>query len=115
LGNGEVVYAHKLTSEDRRLDWTLPAVQLARIVRVGGAWTTFRGERFKVHETSWLPLNPELSGVPGEVIGRNVAAVDGLLMMHVVQAAGKPRMDFTEWANGAQPDGDRFGSEDVDG
>ena len=39
--------------QDRRrtsceLDWARPAVELDRLVRVGGAWTTFRGRRLKV-------------------------------------------------------------------
>ena len=104
---GEVVYAHKLKSEDRQLDWTLPAVQLDRIVRVGGAWTTFRGERFKIHEASWLPLQ----GVPGVIDNLTVGTADGLLAIHVVQPAGKSRMAAVQWANGAQPDGDRFDGE----
>ena len=31
-----------------RLDWSAPAVELDRLVRLGGAWTTFRGKRLKV-------------------------------------------------------------------
>ena len=45
---GAVTYAHKLTSADRELHWDRPAEELDRIVRVGGAWTTFRGKRLKV-------------------------------------------------------------------
>ena len=44
-----VTYAHKLRSADLELHWDRPAVELHRIVRVGGAWTTFRGKRLKVH------------------------------------------------------------------
>ena len=33
---------------DLELHWDRPAVELHRIVRVGGAWTTFRGRRLKV-------------------------------------------------------------------
>ena len=36
------------TQPSWQLDWTRPAVELDRVVRVGGAWTTFRGRRLKV-------------------------------------------------------------------
>ena len=39
--HGEVTIAEKITKEDLHLDWSLPAVQLARVVRLGRAWTTF--------------------------------------------------------------------------
>src|SRR3954451_23890657 len=45
---GEVTYADKIEPDALRLDWDRPAVELARIVRLGGAWTTFRGKRLKV-------------------------------------------------------------------
>ena len=54
-----VSYAAKITTEDRRLDWSRPAVELARTVRIGGAWTTFRGERLKV---LWQLLPARRSG-----------------------------------------------------
>ena len=103
---GETVYAAKITSEDRLLDWALPATQLARMVRVGGAWTTFRGRRFKVHDAvvagEILP--------PGEIRHGRVGTGAGSLELRVVQPEGKPRMDVTAWANGARPDGERFES-----
>lgn len=45
---GEVTYAHKMTPQDRRIDWSAPAEVIARVVRVGAAWTTWRGERVGV-------------------------------------------------------------------
>ncbi|MFZ5872461.1 MAG: methionyl-tRNA formyltransferase, partial [Actinomycetota bacterium] len=50
-GDG-VSYAPKLTVDDARVDWTLPALVVERRVRgctpAPGAWTTFRGERLKL-------------------------------------------------------------------
>ncbi len=103
---GEVVYARKLTTEDRRLDWSQSAEELHRVVRVGGAWTTFRGERFKVHDAK---VAANGSGVAGEIDGVTVSCKDGALELVVVQPAGKPRMDVDAWRNGAQPDGERLG------
>ena len=45
---GEPTYAAKLDPAELELDWGRPAAELDRIVRVGGAWTTWRGRRLKV-------------------------------------------------------------------
>ncbi len=48
-----ITLAPKITVEDARLDWTRPATELDRVVRgcapAPGAWTTFRGDRFKIN------------------------------------------------------------------
>ncbi|WP_419946222.1 methionyl-tRNA formyltransferase [Candidatus Poriferisodalis sp.] len=43
---GTPTYARKLTPEDRRIDWSQPAAFIDRQIRVGGAWTTLKGQRF---------------------------------------------------------------------
>ena len=45
---GEVTYAAKLTPADLEIDWGATADVIDRVVRVGGAWTTWRGRRLKV-------------------------------------------------------------------
>ncbi|MEO1065000.1 MAG: methionyl-tRNA formyltransferase [Actinomycetota bacterium] len=100
---GEVTYAEKLVADDRRLDWTEPAVQLDRIVRVGGAWTTFRGTRFKVHATRPLPGDgPGPGAFDGVVVGTGA----GRLELVEVQPEGKGRLSAAAWRNGAQPTAD---------
>ena len=47
---GDVTLAEKITKEDLHLDWSEPAVQLKRVVRLGKAWSTFRGKRLTVLE-----------------------------------------------------------------
>lgn len=101
---GEVVYAKKLNVLDRYLDWHRPAIELDRIIRVGNAWTMFRGDRFKVHMAE--PV--EASHSVGEIQDLVVGTGDEGLRLLTVQPAGKPRMDAGDWANGAQPDGERF-------
>lgn len=107
---GEVTYAAKLFTEDRHLDWTRPTIELDRIVRIGGAWTTFRGRRFKILEAEPGPdgAGPE-PGVPGDgVIGTG----DGGLRPLVVQAEGRAPASYADWRNGAQPGpDDRFGAD----
>ena len=46
--SGEATIAAKVTPEDLHLQWEQPAVQLHRVVRLGRAWTTFRGKRLGV-------------------------------------------------------------------
>jgi methionyl-tRNA formyltransferase len=104
---GEITYAAKLDIEDLRLDWTRPAVALDRIVRVGGAWTTFRGKRFKIHETEAVEVS---DAAPGSVLGDVVATGDGGLRLVTVQPEGKAAMPWAAFANGARPTpADRFG------
>jgi methionyl-tRNA formyltransferase len=87
---GEPVYAAKVEPDDLRLDWSRPAEELARVVRVGGAWTTFRGRRLKILE----------AGV-----------ADGQLVPQVVQPEGKAPMTAAAWRNGARPGRDEtFGT-----
>jgi len=103
---GEVTYAKKLTSDDGELDFSIGATELNRVVRVGRAWTTHDGGRFKIHEASIVQSDLD----PGEILDDVVGTSDGGLMMEVVQPAGKPRMSADAWANGAQPNGTFFGA-----
>ena len=45
---GEAVYAAKIDRTELELAWERPAVELGRVVRVGRAWTLFRGRRLIV-------------------------------------------------------------------
>lgn len=76
---GEPTYAKKLTREDRQLRWELPAEQLARVVRIGGAWTTLEGSVLKVHEVrigpqlqSASPQGAKLAGASPVSVSMNV-------------------------------------------
>ncbi|HEY8544521.1 MAG TPA: methionyl-tRNA formyltransferase [Acidimicrobiales bacterium] len=95
---GEPTYAHKIEPSELQIDWTRPAVEIHRLVRVGGAWTTFRGKRLKVWRTS-LAATAEGVDVPD---GVDVPAGDGPIRLVEVQPEGKPRMAATAWANGAR-------------
>ena len=57
-------YADKITPDELRLAWDRPAVELDRWVRVGGAWTTFRDRRLKVHEVAVVAGAPARAGSP---------------------------------------------------
>jgi methionyl-tRNA formyltransferase len=79
---GEVTYASKISVEDRHIDWSESNEHILRKVRIGGAWTSWRGERFRIH---------------------SARVVDGQIVPIVVQPAGKPKMDFDDWIRGARP------------
>ena len=82
---GAPVYAAKIEKSELELDLDAAGEVQHRLVRLGGAWTTFRGRRLKVHEAD---------------------LVDGRLVPTVVQPEGKPRMDADAWRNGARPTAD---------
>lgn len=97
---GDPVYAHKIRADEREIDWNLSAVAIHRRVRVGGAFTTWKGKRFKIHRTR--------VGDGGGVV---VPTGDGTIELLEVQPEGKPRLDAAAWANGARwTADDRFGS-----
>ena len=79
---GTPTYAAKIDQDDLHIDWSRPFDEIHRLIRLGGAWTTFRGERFKIHAAD---------------------LIDGEIVPTIVQPAGKPRMDAVAWRNGARP------------
>jgi methionyl-tRNA formyltransferase len=97
---GEPTYAEKISPDELHLDWSRPAVELHRIVRLGGAWTTWRGKRLKVHAAS-LAEHP--GGEPGSLHGAVVATGDGGLELVDVQPEGKGHVPASAWLNGARP------------
>jgi len=102
---GEVVYAQKITAEDRHIDWTRPAAQIHRQVRVGGAWTTFRDQQFKIWRTA-VDRVPGAEGtradLPGSINGLSVATGEGRIDLLEVQAQGRARQVAFAWHNGAR-------------
>lgn len=101
---GEPVYADKLGAEDHHLDWHAPAEVIHRVVRVGGAWTTFRGRRLKVWRTALgATPNDAVALAPGEIAGERVGTGAGTITLVEVQPEGKARVAAAAWRNGARP------------
>ncbi|MEO6318170.1 MAG: methionyl-tRNA formyltransferase [Acidimicrobiales bacterium] len=90
--SGVPSHAAKIDADDLHLDWTRPALDVHRRVRLGGAWTTHKGRRLKVWRTHVPPV--------GE--GPVVVAGDGPVELAEVQPEGKARMSAAAWANGAR-------------
>jgi methionyl-tRNA formyltransferase len=103
---GEPTYAKKIRPADLALDWSRPAAELDRVVRVGGAWTTVRGRRLRVWEAHLAPDEVPVAGPPGTVGLASgwpvVATGEGALVLDEVQPEGKGRVLAPAWANGAR-------------
>ncbi len=121
--SGDATYAAKIDPAERQLDWDQPAEVLHRVVRVGRAWTTFRGRRLGVGR-SRLAAPPGHGGVAdraghgavaadlraGELDGVLVGTGDGVLELVEVQPEGRAATPAKAWVNGARPQpGERLG------
>ncbi len=96
---GEPTYAAKIGPDDLRLEWSAPAAVRDRQVRLGGAWTTFRGKRLKVHVAGLVDAR-----ATGDVLAHTadgVGVVGGLRLV-TVQPEGKAPMSYRDFANGAR-------------
>ncbi|HWE87946.1 MAG TPA: methionyl-tRNA formyltransferase [Pseudonocardiaceae bacterium] len=102
-----VSYAPKVTVEDAKVDFGLPAVAVDRIVRSvtpePGAWANFRDERIKLGPV--LPVDGP-SPAPGELVVERHRVLVGTATAPValgdVRAQGKKLMPAPDWARGAR-------------
>lgn len=111
--HGEVTIADKITKEDLHLEWAEPAVQLKRVVRLGRAWTTFRGKRLSVLEAE-VGETPggATTLAPGTLDGPAVTTGDGTLVLRQVQPESRSPMSADEWLRGVRPgNGERLGTD----
>ena len=111
--HGEVTTAEKITPADLHLDWAQPAVELERVVRLGGAWTTFRGRRLNVLEAAVADAEPgDGAAPPGALDGAAVATGAGTLVLRRVQPESRSPMSADEWLRGVRPaGGERLGTD----
>ena len=117
-------YAPKVERDDARVDWTRPAVEVARTVRAydpkPGAFTTLRGAEVKLFGARAVTDAPDTPAALGEVVtvgpdGLLVACGGGFVRVLEVQPAGKRRLSGADWARGrGVAPGDRFGEWPVD-
>jgi methionyl-tRNA formyltransferase len=112
-----VSLAPKVTVADARVDWSVPAAAVDRLVRAvtpdPGAWTEFRGERLKLG-----PVTPA-AAVDGLLPGQLLVAKHEVLVgaaagqavrLGEVQPHGRTRAAAADWARGARiGPGERFG------
>jgi methionyl-tRNA formyltransferase len=98
---GEPTYAAKLDPAELHLDWSRPAVELHRLVRLGRAWTTVRGRRLEVVRARVAPRPPS-PGSPGQLEGLGVATGDGALELVAVKPEGRGVVPADSWLRGAR-------------
>ena len=110
-------YAPKVTRDDARVDWTLAADEVCRIIRAydpkPSAFTTLNGMDVKLYGARLVAADE--SREPGEVIavtdGMIVACRQGSVSIREVQPAGKNRMLAADWARGrGVVAGEKFGT-----
>jgi methionyl-tRNA formyltransferase len=100
-------YAPPIRKDDRRVDWRLPAEQLARRVRAFQPWpgtmTFWQGKPLKLLKVQPLAASAG-DGEPGRVItwedGVAVVTGEGLLLLTEVQLAGGRALPVTDFLRG---------------
>ena len=86
---GEPSYAEKILPAELELQWDQPAVQIRRVIRLGRAWTTFRGRRLTVLRATGATGGRRFRAA-GSLDGPEVAAGDGTrVRMVTVQPEGQ--------------------------
>ncbi|WP_058047776.1 methionyl-tRNA formyltransferase [Streptomyces roseifaciens] len=112
-----VSLAPKINVEDARIDWSVPALRVDRVVRgcapAPGAWTLFRGERLKVMSVVPAPGRDGLE--PGEIAAAknsvHVGTGSHAVELQWVQPQGKKPMKAADWARGVRiAAGERLGA-----
>ncbi len=100
-----ISYAHKLTTDDGRIDWNRPAFAIDRHVRgctpAPGAWTTFADQRLKVAPLRIADdrtLTPGRLGVSKSEVRVGTTTSD--VILGDVQPVGKLPMAAADWARG---------------
>ena len=107
---GVPTYADKLQPAELELDWGRPAVELARVVRLGRAHTAFRGRRLGVLAARAVRTGADRGAPPGTLDDGAVLTGDGRLALDRVQPEGGRPMAAADWWRGVRPEpGARLG------
>jgi len=111
-----VSVAGKITPADAAVDWNQPGRHIDRLIRActpaPGAWTIFRGERFKLGPAR---VRGDNTLAPGELRVEKNAVHVGTATTEIelgqVQPPGKKLMAAADWARGARLEsGERLGA-----
>ena len=98
--------ALKITKEEARIDWNLPADLVSCKVRAftstPGAWTQFRGINVKIDTP--IPTERQLNPGAIEYIDKKLFVGTSTYALEIanVTPQGKSRMPASQWANGAR-------------
>jgi methionyl-tRNA formyltransferase len=104
---GKPVYAAKLRADELQIDWAKSPIDVDRLVRLGGAWTTLHSRRLRVVAAD---LIEPTAAATNELRGDRV----GGLRLVTVQPEGRSPMPFDAFARGAHlADVEALGAHDV--
>jgi methionyl-tRNA formyltransferase len=100
-----ITFAPKINVADAEIRWVEPAAVIDRLIRAcspaPGAWTTFRGERFKIsssgHTDETLPVGELAVSKRTVLVGTGTTALE----LRQVQPQGKNPMPAADWARGS--------------
>lgn len=98
-------YAEKLSKEEARIDWRLPAEQLERCIRAFNPWPmsffTIDDQPVKVWQATVLPHRDHAPGaiIAADKQGIQVATAEGVLNLVQLQPAGKKPMSAQDLLN----------------
>jgi methionyl-tRNA formyltransferase len=103
----QTTYAHKLSKEDAKIDWTKSAKEIDRMIRGFNPWpvafTEYHGKPMKI----WMSTVKDewVTAEAGSVIsesaqGIEVATGEGILVIQRLQMPGKKAMDIKDFING---------------
>ncbi len=103
-------YCGMISKQDGLIDWTMPAVQIDRMVRAyypwPGAYTYLNGTELKILEASLLPGGTEVATRPGAVRGVDrehgilVQTGDGVLGITTLQLKSRKPAAWKTFLNG---------------
>jgi methionyl-tRNA formyltransferase len=114
--DAQATYAHKLSKDEARIDWTQSAEAIERQVRAFNPWpvaqTNLDGASLRIWDA--LADSTATQSPPGTVVatdrtGIAVATGQGILRLTRLQPAGKKAMSATDYLNSRHLDGVRFG------
>jgi methionyl-tRNA formyltransferase len=104
-----VSLAPKVSVADARVDWSVPALRVDRLIRgttpAPGAWTTFRDRRVKLGPVVITDEERPPGVLDGDLVGTATCAV----RLGEVRPEGKGAMAAVDWLRGLRPEpGERF-------
>jgi methionyl-tRNA formyltransferase len=112
-------YAHKLTKEEARIDWTRSASDIDRQIRAFNPWPIAHTRLGEDVIRLWAAHPDETcvakaSGTPGQILGADrqgllVATGGGLLRVTELQPPGKRAMSAADFSHARSLDGVHFG------
>ena len=110
IQSGNSSIAPKISKAEAKIDFTTSALQVVNAIRAftyePGAWTTWKGEPFKITSAQLASENNFPTGTLATIEGSVfVGTKDGAVEILTVIPSGKKEMTASEWVRGARLSG----------